>query len=74
MIAKTTKAEQRELARLAAGKHNPPQPGVYMVRYQWYNKMNGRQFDEWNIRCWNGEKWLIFSGAVVVDWRSVDGN
>ena len=74
MIAKATKAEQRELARLEASKHNPPSPGTYMVRYRWHNRMNGRDFDEWNIRMWNGERWNLFSGAVVVDWRSVDGD
>ena len=50
-------------------KGSPPQPGVYMIRYQWRNKMNGRQFDEWNIRMWNGERWNLFSGAKVVEWR-----
>lgn len=42
-----------------------------MVRYQWRNKMNGRQFDEWNIRIWNGEKWNLFSGAKVIEWRKI---
>ena len=55
-------------------KLNPQQPGVYMIRYQWRNKMNGRQFDEWNIRAWNGERWDLFSGAIVVDWRPLDGD
>jgi hypothetical protein len=55
-------------------KHNPPQPGAYMVRYQWLNKMNGRQFDEWNIRMWSGEKWNMFSGAKVIEWRSINEN
>ena len=53
---------------------NPTSPGVYMVRYRWKNKMNGRQFDEWNIRAWNGERWDLFSGAIVVDWRPLDGD
>ena len=53
--------------RLASG--NPPAPGVYLVRYRWFNKMNGRQFDELVVRQWDGEKWLIFSGAQIVEWR-----
>ena len=55
-------------------KNNPPQPGVYMVRYQWLNKMNGRQFDEWVIKWWNGERWSMFSGAKVIEWRRINEN
>ena len=53
--------------RLASG--NPPAPGRYLVRYQWHNKMTGRDFDEWIMRQWDGSKWLIFSGAKIVEWR-----
>ena len=56
------------------GDSNPQSPGVYMVRYRWKNKMNGRQFDEWNIRSWNGERWNLFSGAEIIEWRPVDGD
>ena len=28
-------------------------PGKYLVRIRWFNKMNGRQFDEWQIRTWD---------------------
>ena len=40
-----------------------------MVRYQWRNRMTGRDFDEWIMRQWDGSKWNIFSGAQVVEWR-----
>ena len=53
--------------RLASG--NPPAPGRYLVRYQWHNRMNGRDFDEWIVREWDGEKFHLFSGAKVVEWR-----
>ena len=55
--------------RLASG--NPPEPGRYLVRYQWRNKMNGRDFDELVVTTWDGEKWLIFSGAQIVEWRHI---
>jgi len=42
-----------------------------MVRYQWLNKMTWREFDEWNIRTWDGEKWAMFSGAKVIEWRKI---
>lgn len=45
-----------------------------MVRYQWLNKMNGRQFDEWVIKWWNGERWSMFSGAKVIEWRRINEN
>ena len=53
--------------RLASG--NPPAPGVYLVRYQWRNKMTGREFDELVVRQWAGEKLHLFSGAKVAEWR-----
>ena len=53
--------------RLASG--NPPSPGRYLVRYQWHNKMNGRDFDELVVSQWDGSKWGLFSGAHVVAWR-----
>lgn len=31
--------------------------------------MNGRDFDEWVVTTWDGEKWGMFSGANVVEWR-----
>ena len=53
--------------RLASG--NPPAPGRYLVRYQWFNRMTGREFDEWIMRQWDGSGWNIFSGAQIVEWR-----
>ena len=53
--------------RLASG--NPPAPGRYLVRYQWFNRMNGRNFDELVVRQWDGGRWNIFSGAHVVEWK-----
>ena len=53
--------------RLASG--NPPEPGRYLVRYQWFNRMNGRDFDVRCIKEWDGERFNLFSGAHVVDWR-----
>ena len=53
--------------RLASG--NPPAPGRYLVRYQWFNRMNGRDFDEWVVTTWDGERFHLFSGAHVVEWR-----
>ena len=53
--------------RLASG--NPPAPGLYLVRYQWFNRMNGCEFDERVVTTWDGEKWGLFSGAHVVEWR-----
>ena len=53
--------------RLASG--NPPSPGRYLVRYQWFNRMNGREFDERVVTTWDGEKFHLFSGAKVVEWR-----
>ena len=53
--------------RLASG--NPPAPGRYLVRYQWFNRMNGREFDELVVRQWDGGRWNIFSGAHVVAWK-----
>jgi len=44
----------------------PHAPGKYMVRINWFNKMNGRQFDEWQIRTWN-----LFSGCKVMEWRAI---
>lgn len=55
-------------------KNNPPQPGPYLARYQWHNKMNGITFDEWAIKWWNGERWSMFSGAKVIEWRSINEN
>ena len=46
-------------------------PGKYLVRIRWFNKMNGRQFDEWQIRTWDGSRWNLFSGCEVVDWRAL---
>ena len=53
--------------RLASG--NPPAPGRYLVRYQWHNRMNGREFDELVVTTWDGEKFHLFSGAKVAEWR-----
>jgi len=53
--------------RVASG--NPPEPGRYIVRYQWFNRMTGREFDEWIPRQWDGDGWNLFSGAKVVEWR-----
>ena len=55
--------------RLASG--NPPAPGVYLVRYRWFNRMNGREFDECVPREWDGSGWNIFSGANVVEWKFI---
>ena len=46
-------------------------PGKYLVRIRWFNKMNGRQFDEWQIRTWDGSRWNLFSGCEVVEWRAL---
>ena len=46
-------------------------PGKYLVRILWFNKMNGRQFDEWQIRTWDGSRWNLFSGCEVVEWRAL---
>ena len=40
-----------------------------MVRYQWFNRMTGREFDEWIMRQWDGSGWNIFSGARVAEWK-----
>ena len=55
--------------RLASG--NPPEPGRYLVRYQWRNKMTGREFDERVVTTWDGERFHLFSGAKIVDWRFI---
>ena len=47
------------------------QPGKYLVRIRWFNKMNGRQFDEWVMRTWDGSRWNVFSGCEVVEWRAL---
>lgn len=49
----------------------PPQPGVYLVKYHWHNKMNGRNFDEWVMCRWDGVSWKMFSGAEVTEWKFV---
>ena len=49
----------------------PSEPGKYLVRIRWFNKMNGRQFDEWQIRTWDGSRLNVFSGCEVVEWRAL---
>lgn len=50
----------------------PSGPGLYLVRYHWRNKMNGRHFDEWVMCHWDGSSWGIFSGATVTEWKEVE--
>ena len=49
----------------------PSDPGKYLVRIRWFNKMNGRQFDEWIVRTWDGSRWNVFNGCEVVEWRAL---
>jgi len=49
----------------------PGEPGKYLVRVRWFNKMNNRQFDEWIMRTWDGSRWNLFGGCEVVECKEI---